>query len=284
MAAADSAAKKMTLVPHALLSSFLNQQQQMVNPEIVQLSELDREMKAILENRSLPADIKQKQYGQTLNRFLAVKDSFYPAMDIPHGVAQPLAAPVPPAAAAAAPPPPPPPQGGAPPPPPPPPARGRPPPPPPPGGRAASEQLPPSGQLPITDIEILQGLPKTHMKSGQRLIAHIKGNRNIKWTNRGELMYRGKVITGSNITSLVQDLARPFARIRHSLPKGAKEFSQLLADTNAPGDFLRLLERPELDMFRVGAHSSPKQTGKYALRSKSKKQKGRGGGGTWSTW
>ena len=64
--------KKMALVPHQLVSSLLAQQH--LNPNIAQLNSLDQQMKAILDDTGVPADLKYKQYNQVLRQYINVRD------------------------------------------------------------------------------------------------------------------------------------------------------------------------------------------------------------------
>ena len=65
-------AKKMALVPHQLVSSLLAQQQ--LNSNLAELSKLDQEMKAVLDDKQMSADLKYKQYSQVLHRYMNLRD------------------------------------------------------------------------------------------------------------------------------------------------------------------------------------------------------------------
>ena len=64
--------KKMALIPHQLVSSLLAQQQ--LNPNLAKLSSLDHEMKSVLDDSSVPADLKYKHYNQVLHRYMNLRD------------------------------------------------------------------------------------------------------------------------------------------------------------------------------------------------------------------
>ena len=65
------AVKKMAIVPTDYIAQLQNTKQAPVD---VQLSQLDREMKLILENSSIPADIKVKLYSHTLYQHGEIQD------------------------------------------------------------------------------------------------------------------------------------------------------------------------------------------------------------------
>ena len=65
-------AKKMAILPQSLVASLMNQQL-LGNQGIAYLGELDGQMKSIMDDRNIPADIKAKQYGNVLNRFLQMR-------------------------------------------------------------------------------------------------------------------------------------------------------------------------------------------------------------------
>ena len=64
--------KKMAILPQSLVASFMNQQL-LGNQGVAYLGELDGQMKSIMDNKNLPSDIKAKQYGHILNRFLQMR-------------------------------------------------------------------------------------------------------------------------------------------------------------------------------------------------------------------
>ena len=65
--------KKMALVPQNMLATLANQQALMA-PTQDYLGELDTEMKRILEDRSMPPDIKARYYNQVLHRYFGFRD------------------------------------------------------------------------------------------------------------------------------------------------------------------------------------------------------------------
>jgi len=64
--------RKVALVPQALLSSLIAQQQ--LNPAFGQLSNLDQDMQNVLQSSTLPPDLKHKQYSQMMHRYQTLRD------------------------------------------------------------------------------------------------------------------------------------------------------------------------------------------------------------------
>ena len=70
---------KMVMVPEDAYSSLVNQQQQLMPPVAMQLSNLDTEMKSILNNPNLSTDQKYDRYFRTFNRYSQLQGrQFYP--------------------------------------------------------------------------------------------------------------------------------------------------------------------------------------------------------------
>jgi len=66
--------RKMALVPAEMASQFTLQQHLPGTQTLTQLSRLDERMKAILEDRSLPEDVKYKHYYNVLHQYEALQD------------------------------------------------------------------------------------------------------------------------------------------------------------------------------------------------------------------
>ena len=58
----------------------------------------------------------------------------------------------------------------------------------------------------------------------------------INWNNRGELVYRGKEVKGSNMVDLVNDIIR---NRKTSTPQGWGYFARGLADMNIPNELIQ---------------------------------------------
>ncbi|MCP4976229.1 MAG: hypothetical protein GY931_08725 [Maribacter sp.] len=70
--------RKLALIPADMAAQFTMQQHLPGGPALQQLSNLDQEMKAILEDNEAPAELKLKQYYNTLRRYDTVKETSGP--------------------------------------------------------------------------------------------------------------------------------------------------------------------------------------------------------------
>jgi len=112
--------------------------------------------------------------------------------------------------------------------------------------------------LPQDDDLILAGMPKRFQQRAKGLLAHVKRNPLLRWTPQGELIYRGNVINGSNITDLVHEYARTTPRMHQ--PLGMAEFDQALRDNHTPNEFMRqAINRPRPIIPVVGAVAARQQ-------------------------
>jgi len=80
--------KKYAVVPYDMLnnlsSNFLPQQQQqpiqyqnlLIRPELRNLGNLDLELKSVLNDNSIPADIKYKKYSELINKYSIAMGNF----------------------------------------------------------------------------------------------------------------------------------------------------------------------------------------------------------------
>ncbi len=65
--------RKMALIPADMAAHFSMQQHTQQAPTLFQLSNLDQQMKSILEDNSMPTDLKFKQHYNTLHHYGALK-------------------------------------------------------------------------------------------------------------------------------------------------------------------------------------------------------------------
>ena len=56
--------------------------------------------------------------------------------------------------------------------------------------------------------EILDSVPKRMRGKAELLLKKMKSNRDITWNEKGELKYKDKIVHGSNIVDLVNDVLR----------------------------------------------------------------------------
>ena len=90
---------------------------------------------------------------------------------------------------------------------------------------------------PTFDVEkdVMRTIPKTMKRKAEALMERIKDDPDVSWNSRGEFVYRGTVIAGSNIVDLVNDMMRQRKGFE---PRGRFEFARALRHTNVPQDLV----------------------------------------------
>ena len=78
-------------------------------------------------------------------------------------------------------------------------------------------------------VNIVATLPKTLQKKGLQLLSHLS---KVEWNERGELIYEGVAIPGSNAVDLVHDLLRN--RKTATDPLGWHQFAKQMRSVNIP--------------------------------------------------
>ena len=169
------------------------------NPTQSKLQNLEGDMKDILARTDLPDDAKLSLYQQTLRQFLQFDharktDPMSVTMSTP--------------------------------------AEGT--------GGGSEDQGPSGGTTdrdPATLAErdltphILESVPKSLQRKAKLLINNLKHNDVMTWNKKGELIYEGNVVKGSNIFDLVNDTLR---NKKGFAPHGFQYFMHGLAKSNAP--------------------------------------------------
>ena len=70
---------------------------------------------------------------------------------------------------------------------------------------AEAETIPTSA----VEQEVMKSVPKLYKAGARQLLDKIKEHRDVlSWTEKGELMYENKPITGSHVVDLVNDMLR----------------------------------------------------------------------------
>jgi len=81
----------------------------------------------------------------------------------------------------------------------------------------------------------LLGIPPLFKRNVQAILDHLQDHKVIlSWNGRGEIMYKGQLIQGSNLTDLLKDSQRQY---KH-LPIGEREFYRTWAEVNIPEGLL----------------------------------------------
>ena len=84
--------------------------------------------------------------------------------------------------------------------------------------------------------DVLGSVPVTLRKKAERLLKHLKSDRNIiDWNQRGEIIAEGNIVKGSHLIDLIKDTLR---KRKDFNPRGWKEFNKALAVLNTPQDLV----------------------------------------------
>ena len=83
--------------------------------------------------------------------------------------------------------------------------------------------------------EVIETAPKMLQNKAKLLMKRLKKDPNISWNNRGELVYKGEVVSRSHINDLVQDVLRSR---KHHVPHGWQTFATALKESNTPQDLI----------------------------------------------
>ena len=213
---------KMVMVPEDAYSSLISQQQQLMPPVAMQLSNLDTELKSILNNPSLTVDEKYDRYYRTFNRYNQLHGRQF-------NTPPPAPEPIPQKTTVVE------------------------------KAKSAEKATSTTG-VPVSEQALLDSLPKIARRRGKLLLEHLKRKQEIQWSDKGELLMDGHVVEGSNATDLLHYFTRD--RPKTNPPEGAREFAELLQDTNVPVEAVvpESFNRAGTLTFDLGTLFSPKCT------------------------
>ena len=79
--------------------------------------------------------------------------------------------------------------------------------------------------------EVLNTIPISMKKRAEALLHRIKIHPDTSWNDRGEFIYQGRVLPGSNIVDLVHDMIRDRKSFK---ARGRLDFARALRQTNVP--------------------------------------------------
>lgn len=86
------------------------------------------------------------------------------------------------------------------------------------------------------DSKWLLGIPSLFKRNSQAILDHFLDHKDtLTWNERGEIIYKGHVIAGSNLTDLLKDSQRSY---KHLNPLGDREFYRAWAELNMPEGLL----------------------------------------------
>ena len=196
----------MLLVEPKLLEG-LQQHHVVRNPTVKSMTRLDDEMQSILQRDDLSMEEKVKAYQQKLQRFLVYDDKYENRPPVKVQIVRGNAATKNDASFNT--------------------------------DQSVSLDQNPSKPDAIED-EVIRSVPKTMRNKAGLLLQKIKSKPDMKWNDRGELVYKGERIKNSNIVDLVNDVLR---RRKHFEPRGWQVFSAGLRESNVPQDLIGHKER-----------------------------------------
>ncbi len=110
----------------------------------------------------------------------------------------------------------------------------------------------PSGGIDLIEQEVLDTVPTRMKKKAQLLLNRLKNSSHLRWTDKGELVYKDQVVSNTNVADLVNDVLR---RRKHFEPHGWQTFAQALKETNVPQDLVGHQERWQ--WMQQQGHGSP---------------------------
>ena len=95
---------------------------------------------------------------------------------------------------------------------------------------------------PRHDLEgdLIHTVPKTMQKKAKALLERIKSHPDMNWNERGEFVYQNRVVGGSNMVDLINDMLRHRKSFQ---PRGWQAFARALRQTNVPQDMIGHRER-----------------------------------------
>ena len=201
-------AKKMSVVPKALMDSLLYNQEKQMGSEGKQIVSLEEEIQKVLNNKSLPGDIKNIMYTQLLQEYTKLTR---PTDSYTFGTTttQPVAAAVPVAAAAIV------------------------------GLKSSSPSNIKTDPTPGTsgshDVKIISTLDrmqnKRHKNKAMELYSWIKDNiPTMQWDGSGQLHDK----PGTNIVDLVRTLTSPGFTLKTPTTQGLQDFALTLRKSGVP--------------------------------------------------
>jgi hypothetical protein len=95
---------------------------------------------------------------------------------------------------------------------------------------------PPEDNVDTVEEDVIASLPKSYQSKGQYLLTRLRNDPHVQWNNRGEIILDGKMVSGSNLADLVNDILRN--RKNAPDPVGWSEFANHLHKMNLPQEFI----------------------------------------------
>ena len=84
--------------------------------------------------------------------------------------------------------------------------------------------------------EVVNALSDSHRPRGRMLLRTMEGQKDVaSWNERGEFLYKGNVVVGSNMYELVKAVTGKQNITQANVPNGWDEFTKAMAELNIPG-------------------------------------------------
>ncbi|KAJ8048250.1 Endogenous retrovirus group K member 19 Pol protein [Holothuria leucospilota] len=116
--------------------------------------------------------------------------------------------------------------------------------------------------------DVLESVPKAFKSKAAQLLRKINSsNGPLSWTDKGELVVQDRVIKGSHMVDLINDVVRKRKGI---IPIGATDFAKGLAELNLPRELVGNTDRwkemtRQADLVDVSSFSKQNKNHKYIL-------------------
>ena len=102
----------------------------------------------------------------------------------------------------------------------------------------------------LLESEIVESAPKTMKKRVRLVLEKLKADPTTQWNERGEFVYNGVPIRGSNMVDLVNDVLR---KRKASSPVGWESFARHLRHLNTLMEFIGNPDRRDYMLTRTNA-------------------------------
>ena len=102
----------------------------------------------------------------------------------------------------------------------------------------------------LLESDIVESAPKTMKQRVRLLLEKLKADPTTPWKERGEFVYNGVPIRGSNMVDLVNDVLR---KRKASSPVGWESFARHLRHMNTPMEFIGNPDRRDYMLARTNA-------------------------------
>ena len=120
--------------------------------------------------------------------------------------------------------------------------------------------------------EIFMTVPVNLKRKAEALLTRVQNDPNITWNERGEFIYQGQIVPGSNMTDLINDALRQRKTFQ---PHGWRDFARALRHSNVPQDLVGHRQRWDW-MHRESATSDAFSTAEESPGEEEEDEENRG--------